>query len=300
MKMRSQQSAWQQLPLIIRAILIGFLVTLFGTAPWSVLTGANLKLAPSFPWAVPAMVFYLWVYWRYLDGRGVPKSTAAARRASFRARCIPGSVWLWALAAAVLGLACAVTLQQVYARFVHLPVAPTPNVSGYPIFTVLCLVLMSAAVAGITEEAGFRGYMQSAIERRHGPAIAITVAGIAFGSLHFTHGFAHTLPRLPYYFAVAVVYGAIAYATNSILPTMVIHACGDALEFMLASWRAALLPPPPIWQSGPDRAFWVCGALACLFGVAAIYAYRKLGAAAIVASHGANKMTATGATTPYM
>ncbi|MGD0308834.1 MAG: type II CAAX endopeptidase family protein [Acidobacteriota bacterium] len=285
--MRFLQSFWQKLPLMVRAILIGFLVTLCGNFPWSVLTGVNLKLAPSFPWAVPAMVLYLWSYWRYLAGRGAPKSTTAVRRASFRARCIPGSVWLWALAAGVLGLACAVTLQQVYARFVQVPVAPAPNTSGYPLFTVLCLVLMSAAVAGITEEAGFRGYMQSAIERRHGPAIAITVAGIAFGALHLTHGFAHTLPRLPYYFAIALVYGAIAYLTNSILPSMVIHACGDALEFMLASWRAALHPPPPIWQSGPDRAFWVCGGLACLFGVAAIYVYRKLGAAADVASHDA-------------
>jgi membrane protease YdiL (CAAX protease family) len=271
---------------MFRAILIGFLVTLFGTAPWSVLTGANLKLAPSIPWAVPAMVFYLWGYWRYLDGRGAPKRTSEARRASFRARCIPGRVWLWALAAGVLGLACAVTLQLVYARFVQVPMTPSPNTSGYPIFTVFCLVLMSAAVAGITEEAGFRGYMQSPIERRHGPAIAITVAGIAFGSLHFTHGFANTLPRLPYYFAVAVVYGAIAYLTNSVLPTMVIHACGDALEFMLAPWRATLLPPPPIWQSGPDRAFWAYCGLACLFGIAAIYAYRKLRATVNVVSSG--------------
>jgi uncharacterized membrane protein YgaE (UPF0421/DUF939 family) len=47
--MRSLQSVWQQLPIMFLSILIGFLVALFGTAPWSVLVGANLKLAPSIP-----------------------------------------------------------------------------------------------------------------------------------------------------------------------------------------------------------------------------------------------------------
>ena len=38
---------------------------------------------------------------------------------------------------------------------------------------------MQSIVAGVTEEAAFRGYMQSIIERRYGIVMAILVNGIA-------------------------------------------------------------------------------------------------------------------------
>ena len=44
---------------------------------------------------------------------------------------------------------------------------------------------MQSIVAGVTEEAAFRGYMQSIIERRYGIVMAILVNGLFFGLLHF-------------------------------------------------------------------------------------------------------------------
>jgi membrane protease YdiL (CAAX protease family) len=88
---------------------------------------------------------------------------------------------------------------------------------------------MSGVVASIAEEAGFRGYMQSAIERQHGPRTAILIVSLVFAAIHFSHGAGSTLPRLPYYLVISVIYGVLTWRTGSILPALVIHAGGDAL-----------------------------------------------------------------------
>lgn len=67
-----------------------------------------------------------------------------------------------------------------------------------PILTGFLLLAMQSIVAGITEEAAFRGYMQSMIEERHGIVIAIVVNGVFFGLLHFSNHPADVLLMLPY------------------------------------------------------------------------------------------------------
>lgn len=73
---------WARLPVIVRAVLVGLLLTAIGTLPWQVLFEINIKAAPSVPWSVPLAVAYLGLYWQYLGGRGWPRSTADARRRS--------------------------------------------------------------------------------------------------------------------------------------------------------------------------------------------------------------------------
>ncbi|MBI1807164.1 MAG: CPBP family intramembrane metalloprotease [Ignavibacteria bacterium] len=92
-----------------------------------------------------------------------------------------------ALFAGALGLVAVVLFQGVMNRLVTLPQQQNLDVSQYPLVTVVLWVLMSFVVAGVVEEASFRGYMQGPIERQHGPVIAILVTGSLFGSAHFTH-----------------------------------------------------------------------------------------------------------------
>jgi membrane protease YdiL (CAAX protease family) len=276
--MPALETAWKRIPVIVRAVVTGSLVCLAGTIVWSILLGLNLKLAPSIPWAVPVMAVLLWAYWRYLGGKGWPCTTAEIRRASLRIHRLSGSLWVWALAAGVLSVASAVSLQLVYARLVRVPFEPLPDLSRYPFLTVLCALLMSAAVAGFMEEAGFRGYMQVPLERRYGPVVASSVVAIVFGLWHLSHGLAFTIPRLPYYFAISIIYSAVAYLSNSLLPTVAIHACGDALALLYVWLRGMPHPKPLLWQSGPDAAFWIQLVLGLLFGLLAIGVYRKLAA----------------------
>jgi len=269
-------TAWQRVPILIRALVTGSVVCFSGTIAWSILLGLNVKVAPSVPWSVPAMVVVLWAYWRYLGGKGWPFSTAETRRASLRVTSVSRSLWVWALSAGLLSVASIVNLQLVYARLVRVPVERVPDFSRYPSITVFCALLMSAAVAGFMEEAGFRGYMQVPIERRYGLWTASIVVAVMFGFWHFSHGFVHTVSRLPYYFAISITYSAIAYLSNSLLPVVVIHASGDALEFLYVWWRGAPHARPLLWQSGPDESFWIHLGLGVLLGVLAIGAYRKL------------------------
>lgn len=270
---------------VIRAVVTGSLVCLAGTLVWSILLGLNLRATPSIPWAVLVMVVLLWSYWRFLGGKGWPRSTAETRRASLRGHHISGGMWVWALTAGVISVASVVNLQLVYARLVRVPYQPLPDLSRYPFLTVLGALLMSAAVTGLMEEAGFRGYMQVPLERRYGPIRASIIVAIVFGLWHLSHGFAYTIPRLPSYFAISGIYSAIVYQSNSLWPAVAIHSCGDALEFLYVWLRGLPRPKPLLWQSGPDASFWIHLGLGLLFGLLAIGTYRKLASVSRLERH---------------
>ena len=255
-----------------RAVLTGLAAAAAGSLPWAVLVSANARHQSTLPWAVPLMAMYLWLYWLYLvQGKGWPRSTAEARRRNARANPLPPGAWGPALLAGLLGLASVLLLQGVWSRLVALPQQRDLEVSRYPVITVLMWVVMSAVVAGIVEETSFRGYLQRPIERRHGPAIAILVTGSLFGFAHFAHPEVGVV-LLPFYLAVAAVYGALAYFTDSTLPGMVLHAGGNMFSaFDLftrgrSEWQLSAEAKPLIWETGPDLALW--GNLAALLIVA--------------------------------
>jgi len=133
-------------------------------------------------------------------------------------------------------------------------------------------------VAGVVEETAFRGYLQGPIERRHGPVIAILVTGILFGFLHFTRPEV-TLVLMPFYLAVAAVYGTLAYLTNSIWPGMVLHAGGNVfVAFNLfargqSEWQGLGPPAKLIWETGADAAFWTAVGATLVLGAAAVWAF---------------------------
>jgi membrane protease YdiL (CAAX protease family) len=144
------------------------------------------------------------------------------------------------------------------------------------------LLIMSSIVAGVTEEAGFRGYMQGPIERRYGVAAAILVNGAMFGLLHFSNHPQAVVPMLPYYIAVAAVYGGIVWATDSILPSLVLHAGGDVWSLTRLwgtgrpEWQLAETAPPLVWTSGPDAAFVAATAGFIVFSAATVAMCRSL------------------------
>ena len=162
-----------------------------------------------------------------------------------------------------------------------------------PPVTVFLLLVMSSVVAGLIEESGFRGYMQGPIERRHGFGTALLVSGTVFGLAHFTHHPAATLEMLPFYLAVSALYGGVAYATDSIVPGMVLHAGGDlwsmTRQWMTGrpEWQLAPTPAPAlVWQTGIDAAF-----------VTSVVAFLLLGAMATWAIVGVRRASAAATAT---
>jgi membrane protease YdiL (CAAX protease family) len=276
-------SVWVKLPVIVRALLAGMTVAVAGTTPWALLVSANLEHWPTVPWAVPPTALMLWLYWRYLRGEGWPAATAAARRKSCRANRVPDDAWGMAIFAGMLGLLALVLFLNVVNRLVWLPAQQMGDVSRVPVLTLFIFLIMSAIVAGVVEEAAFRGYMQGPIERRHGATLAILVTGTSFGFLHFSHPEV-TMALLPYYMAVAAVYGALAWLTNSIYPSMLLHAGGNVFSSLgllstgRGEWQASAKPMSLIWETGTDADFWTAVIIALVAGGAAVWAYAGLAA----------------------
>jgi hypothetical protein len=110
-------------------------------------------------------------------------------------------------------------------------------------------------------EAAFRGYTQGPIEREYGLAVAILVNGTAFGLLHFSSHPGDVLMMLPYYIAVAAVYGGLTWAADSILPALVLHSVGDIIVLTRwwatgrPEWQLAATPPPLVPEHGVDTGF---------------------------------------------
>lgn len=272
---------WDRIPSIVKAVLTGLLIAAMGTTPWALLVSLNLKYGSVLPWTVPVMAVYLWFYWRYLQGAWWPKSTTEIRKTNCRANPLSDKAWGAALFAGISGLVFIVSFQAVLSRMIRLPTQPIQDLSRIPALTVFFFVIMSGVVAGVAEEVAFRGYMQRPIEKKHGPLMAILVVGVVFGFAHFTHPEV-SLILIPYYLVVSAVYGMLAYFTNSIVPSLVLHAGGNIFSslglFMTGNTETQTLarPVPLIWETGTDLKFWLtCGA-ALIIGAFTVWAYNML------------------------
>jgi membrane protease YdiL (CAAX protease family) len=270
--------AWHRVPVAIRALIIGAIVAATATYPWAWLAAANMRHVPDVPWAAFVMAIYLCAYFWYVTGRGWPASTAMFRRSNARVRTVSGAAFGMAFLAGVFGLWSSVALLGLIRQLAHQPPPPPSDVVQLSPITVLSFVLMGSIVAGVVEEIAFRGYMQRPLERRYGPATAILVTGIVFGLAHSSHTY-WSLVAMPYYLAVGAVYGTMAYLTDSVIPSLTLHAVGDALEGLFAVAAAR-----PVVEPRSGAAAVVGGRLALIVNVivvtvtaaAAICAFRGL------------------------
>jgi len=150
------------------------------------------------------------------------------------------------------------------------------KIDQYPAFTVLLLFLSTAAIAGVVEEAAFRGYIQEPIEKRLGPKFAILFTSSLFCLAHYRPAAIDPVPWiifLPAYFAVGVALGTLAYLTNSIVIGVICHALIDAAAF-LRYWHWGV--PPSLWKVGLDRSFWLDTIVLIVFGLQTFWAFARL------------------------
>jgi membrane protease YdiL (CAAX protease family) len=274
---------------IVSAVIAGVVVLLAGSIPWvgipgiPGLAGLNLRFWPAVPWAVAPMALYLWLYWRFIGGAIGTGDSAEWRRLNLRANPVVGDGWPLALFGGLLGFGALLALLAVMARLVALPDSPPiPSTAGMPFVTLFLLLVMASIIAGVTEEAAFRGYMQTSIEQQYGMAAAILVNGTMFGLLHFTNHPSAVFTMLPYYIAVAAVYGGLTWATNSILPSLVLHAGGDVFSLTRLwltgrpEWQLTRERPSLVWDHGVDAPLVASVAALVLLGCATGWVYRQI------------------------
>ena len=274
---------WARIPLLVRAVLIGSLVLTAGGMFTGPLLFANIKFWPAVPWSVPLLAIYMWVFWQYVGGRWWPQSTSEARRRGLRANPLSAAAWRWALLAGYLALIGVFALHWVVGRLTPLEFAVPSLLQELPAFTLISILLMASAIAGIVEEAAFRGFMQGPIEARHGLVAAITVVSIVFGAAHLTDWQpGMTAARMFFIVLASVFYGIMVHLTNSILPGVVLHATGDAIGIVWIWWLAGRpdrpAPPRGFASASADPQFWTNCVIALLFGAASVWAFRRLAA----------------------
>ena len=271
------------------AVIVGVGVLVAGSVPWvgipgvPGLAGLNLRLGHAVPWAILPMAVYLWTYWQFIGGAIGPRDSAEWRRVNLRAHTISSDMWGPSLLAGLVGFGALLALLAVMQRLIELPQSPAVSVpAGIPFITLFLLLVMSSIVAGVTEEAAFRGYMQTPIERRYGVIVAILVNGTMFGLLHFSNHPTAVFTMLPYYIGVAAVYGGLTWATDSILPALVLHAGGDVFSLTRlwttgrAEWQLTAERAPLVWERGIDTAFIASLVTLVLLAGVTTLAYRKL------------------------
>jgi membrane protease YdiL (CAAX protease family) len=248
---------WQRIPVLIRAIVLGFLV--FAIAG-SVARTVILVLIPA-PWSIVVMAGVLWLYWKYFSGSWWPKSTAEARSVNFRATKLSAGVWKWGLIAAMLVVVVLESGFVITFRVMEFPAeawALGYDFSAAPLWLAWLLIVMAALVAGITEEVGFRGYMQVPLEKRYGPAVGMTIVSIVFVVSHLRQAWAP--PVLFHLFAISVLWGILAYTSGSLIPGMISHTVADIFNFSYW-WTdvAGTFDKRPIAETGIDAHFvvWV-------------------------------------------
>jgi membrane protease YdiL (CAAX protease family) len=256
------------------AAVLALLVAGVASLTWGALLVANLAISPAIPWAVVAMAVALWFFWRYLGGSWWPHSASARRRALLRWRLVPRSALGWALLAGALSLAALVGLWIVLVELTHVGGNPTiPGAATTPALTLALALVMGSFVSSLTEEFAFRGYAQVTLERTFGGAVAVVLSSLLFMLYHGpTQGFAWS--KLMFYFLVGVVFGSIAFLTNSTLPAWPTHLAGDLIFFFLIWPNDATRRF--VWRDGADPAFWLVVALVVVFTALAILAFLRL------------------------
>src|SRR5260370_33249639 len=269
---------WNRFPVVLRAIVLAELIADIGGLMPDLFMVANLKLSPSIPWLLPATALWLWIFWRYLDGEGWPRSTAESRRRDLRARPLSGTVWFWSLLAGGLAMVSVVGFSFLTTRLANVPrdAFKLPiDLSHYPIWTTASVLLTISAVAGVLEEAAFRGYLISQVERRHGWIVAILISGVMFFVSHLGHAYV-TLAFLPFFLLVSSLHGFLVYLTRSILPSVVLHAVADVVVIPIQYGVIGHLSVAPVWKTGMDPAFITSVVLIVTFGILAVPAFRRL------------------------
>jgi membrane protease YdiL (CAAX protease family) len=263
--------AWK----LVGSALLALFVTALASGVWFALLTLNLRTTPALPWAAVAMAGVLWLAWEYANGRGWPRSTSAARRALLRARRVESSAFALALIAGGLALVALAALWIVSFQTGLMRGNLLPDFSLYPAQTVAAVLVMASVVGSVTEEAGFRGYLQSLLERRCSPGVSILVAALALAPGHAaTQGLAW--PTFAFYLLVDAMLGVTAFLCDSILPGLVVHAAGLAMFFVLV-WPGD--ESRPVGAAAlHDPWLWIHSGQAVVFAALAVVAYRRLAA----------------------
>jgi membrane protease YdiL (CAAX protease family) len=145
-----------------------------------------------------------------------------------------------------------VSFIQVFYRFVVIP-EDDFDLSMFPWWSLYPCLVMVSVTAGVSEEAGFRGYMQGGLEKRYGPVLAIGITSFVFWLSHLNH--ASGPARFALLIVMSAALGALAYCAGSIWPSVVTHASVNTIAFVSGAAEVApwfIRHPASFAETGVD------------------------------------------------
>ena len=218
---------WQRMPVLVKAFLMIFFVGLIGANVMPIIYEA---LKP--PISLIVISAYLFLYWKFFSGSWGPKKTAEIRKKYFRAGSLSPKLWKWSLLLAILFVLVFQSGFVVIFRLFQFPADLFNQGFGFealPLWTAWAIIILAALSAALTEEVGFRGYAQVALEEHYRPFPAIIIITVMFVLFHLNQAWA--LPALLQLFAAGLFASAFAYASGSILPGIISHFIIDIVNF---------------------------------------------------------------------
>ena len=223
------QSSSEKLVALAKAVVVSFAIATIGIFPWPILAHLNLNYWPKVPWSAVATLVYLALLWRYLSGAGWPAKTAAYRRTSLRAVPMNLSRRSQAVVVTAGGTVALVTLHLLCIKEGGIPLSalrPSFDPAELPMAAQVSAVVMTGLVAAVVEEAAYRGYLQSCLERLWGPRLAIVTIAAVFTLAHLPAAWSYPVVLISI-FAAGILFGSVAAIFGSILPCVLLHAFVD-------------------------------------------------------------------------
>lgn len=95
----------------------------------------------------------------------------------------------------------------------------TNAVAGASLHTITLVSILLCVIAVVVEECLFRGYLQRRFLERWSPAVAISVSTLLFAIVHLD-----SLQHIVAVLALGSVTGLVAYRSQSVRPSMIVHA----------------------------------------------------------------------------
>lgn len=243
---------WHKTPIIIKAIIVGFIVNTLGVGSWIL----SISFIPP-PWVILVMGAILIAYVKYFSGSWGPHSTALIRQTNFRSIKLSKSLWKWGLLSAAMFVVIFQSGLMVTFRIIEYPAElfkAEYSFDAMPISTAWVGLIMASLVAGICEETGFRGYMQVPLEKKYGPKVSIGIVSFVFVLVHLHQAWAW--PILIQIFAASAFLGILAFRTGSLIPGILAHFVMDIFNF--SYWWSDVLgefTKRPISETGMDQHF---------------------------------------------
>ena len=244
---------FDKIPVLIKAVFLGILIYSLGSY------GSLAALSIVFPLSLFLLIAILFFYLGYFSGRLGMKGPLSIkfRKENFRDIWLSGDVWKWA----AIGVLLFVVMQQsmfvvTFRVFEYDPeVMITYQLGDHPTWLLWYFFVASALIAGISEEVGFRGYMQVPLEAKYRPWIANTIVSVIFLLFHLNQVWA--VPSMyGILFVSSILIGMLVIASNSLLPGIIAHFAVDIFNF--SYWWSDLAGKfeyRPIAETGIDGHF---------------------------------------------